>query len=383
MKKILIFSLAYYPSYVSGAEAAIREITDRIDRSDIEFHLITLLFEKRAARTERIGNVIVHRVGFGGAYLSKMLFIPFAAITARRLDRHHHFDALWAMMTYMLFPTVLAKLLGVRAPHILTLQDGDPYEKVFERPFIRPLAPMLDYGFRTARMIQVISTYLGTWPAKRGYTGEIVLVPNGANPKDLKGEVPAEDVARIKEKLQKKEGDVLLVNTARLVHQKANDDTIRALALLPQRFRLVLVGGGPDDDMLRSLAKECGVADRVTFVGPVDRSEVTLYRKACDIFVAPSRSEGLGNAFLSAMASGLPVVATTEGGLAEFVSPETAWVVPKDSPDAIAAAVEEICAHPEDVARITSHAREMVRATYDWDLVARRMRDQVFRPVIG
>ena len=127
MKKILIFSLAYYPSYVSGAEAAIREITDRIDRNDIEFHLITLLFDPAAARTERIGNVIVHRVGFGGAYLSKVLFIPLAALTTRRLDRIHRFDALWAMMTYMLFPTVLAKWLGVRAPHILTLQDGDPY----------------------------------------------------------------------------------------------------------------------------------------------------------------------------------------------------------------------------------------------------------------
>ena len=81
MKRILIFSLAYYPSFVSGAEAAIKEITDRIDPSDIEFHLITLLFDTNALREERIGNVSVHRVGFGGNYLSKMFFIPFAALS--------------------------------------------------------------------------------------------------------------------------------------------------------------------------------------------------------------------------------------------------------------------------------------------------------------
>ena len=71
MKKMLIFSLAYYPSNVSGAEAAIKEITDRINPSDVEFHMVTLLFDRNALRNERMGNVYVHRVGFGGAYLSK------------------------------------------------------------------------------------------------------------------------------------------------------------------------------------------------------------------------------------------------------------------------------------------------------------------------
>src|SRR3989338_3835975 len=135
MKKILIFSLAYYPSFVSGAESAIKDITERISPLDIEFHMITLLFDKAAPREEQIGHVRVHRVGFGGAYLSKMFFIPLAAFKARSLHQKLRFDALWAMMTYMLFPTVLAKWLGVRAPHILSLQDGDPYEKVFKRWF--------------------------------------------------------------------------------------------------------------------------------------------------------------------------------------------------------------------------------------------------------
>ena len=390
MKRVLIFSLAYYPSFVSGAEAAIKEITDRISPEDIEFHLITLLFEANAPRIEQIGHTMVYRVGFGGAKLSKMLFVPLAALKAKSLDDALHFDALWAMMTYMLMPTVLAKMLGVRAPHVLTLQDGDPYEKVFNRRMIKLFTPIIDRGFRTAKVVQVISTYLGTWPARRGSQSPVVLVHNGANPKDLHESVPQEEIRALQTKLGKKEGDVWLVNTARLVHQKAFDDTIRALSQLPENITFLIVGGGEEDAMLRALVTELSLENRVIFVGPVDRSEVTKYRKASDIFVGPSRSEGLGNAFLSAMASSLPVVTTQEGGLAEFVfdtvhNPEqaqTAWVVEKDSPDEIAAAVKEIIAHPEQVREVTKTARRMVLEKYDWDLIATQMRVHIFDAVL-
>jgi len=391
MKRILIFSLAYYPSFVSGAEAAIKEITDRIDPSDVEFHMLTLLFDPQALKEERIGNVQVHRVGFGGAYLSKILFVPLAALQARSLDRKLHFHAVWAMMTYMLFPAVLARLLGVRAPRILTLQDGDPYEKVFERWFIRPFAPILDYGFRTTAAIQVISNYLATWPARRGYRGVLEIINNGANPRDLQGSIPAEEIRKLQERLGKQSGEVWLVNTARLVHQKGNDDTIRALQFLPKTIKLLLVGAGSDEAMLKRLAKELGLQDRVVFTGSVDRSQVTLYRKASDIFVGPSRSEGLGNAFLSAMASRLPVVTTQEGGLADFVfdakrnpgQPATAWVVDTDSPEQIAKAVSDIIAHPDAAQSIAMTARALVLEKYDWDAIAKQMRERVFGRVLG
>ena len=391
MKRILIFSLAYYPSNVSGAETAIKDITDRIEPTDIEFDLITLLFDKTAPHEEKIGNVNVHRVGFGGVYISKILFIPLAALKAASLHSKRQFDALWAMMTYMLFPVVLAKMLGVRAPHILSLQDGDPYEKVFNRSFIRPLTPILDYGFRTAAIVQVISSYLATWPPRRGYTGDTELIYDGANPRDLKeGTVSSEEIEALKEKLGKKNGDIYLVNTARLVYQKANDDVIRALPHLPENVTFLIVGGGPDEAMLKDLAKELGVENRVIFTGQVDRSVVTAYRKVGDIFVCPSRSEGLGHALLSAMASRLPLIATQEGGLSEFVFDEkhnpdkkpTAWVVDKDNSEQIVEAVRDILANPEKVKTITKNAREMVVEKFDWDNIAKEMREKVFGYVL-
>ena len=201
MKKILIFSLAYMPYFVSGAEGAIEHITNRISPNDIEFHMITLAFGP-APRTERIGNVIVHRVGFGGPYLAKILFIPLAALKGAILHQSLRFDAVWVMMTYMLFPAVLMRMVGLRIPHILTLQDGDPYEKVFCRWFIRPVVPLLDYGFRTASLIQAISMSLAEWPRKRGYRGPVELVYNGVHPRDMQGDVSAADIESTKQKLE-------------------------------------------------------------------------------------------------------------------------------------------------------------------------------------
>ncbi len=389
IKRILVFSLAYYPSHVSGAEVAIKEITDRIDPSDIEFSMVTHRFQSDVPKMERIGNVTVHRVGFGPSYLSKILFVPLAALTAVRLHRERPFDGSWVMMTYMLFPLVLAKLLGLRGPYALTLQDGDPYEKVFERWFIRPVAPILNWGFRNATMVQAISSYLATWPKRRGYKYGVEVIPNGASLESGK-EFTVEELAPIRTQLGKKEGDVFLLSVSRLVHQKAIDIVIRALALLPEHIKLAVVGDGPDREMLESLAKELHVSDRVVFVGHVERTETAKFRKACDIFVLPSRSEGQGISFLSTMLSGMPVITTQEGGIADFLfdrvrnpnKPTTGWAVDVDNPEQIKTAVEEILANPERAQKVTMEAKALIKRQYDWNQIAHDMKERVFDIVL-
>ena len=384
-KKILIFSLAYYPHYVSGAEAAIKEITDRISEDEYEFHLVTHLFEKNAPRVEKIGNVTVYRVGFGGGRVSKILFVPLSALKARALHKKLHFTGMWAMMTYMLMPVTLARLIGVRIPYALTLQDGDPYEKVFERPGIKPFLPLIDKGFRDASVIQVISEYLGTWPKKRGYKGEVVMIRNGANPNNFE-QLPIEQLEEVKRSIGKKAGDVYLFIAARLEYQKGIDAIVRSLTLLPHEVKFLIAGGGSEEVMLKNLVTELGLDERVSFLGSLNREDVPKYRNTVvsDIFVHPSRSEGLGNSVLSAMAGRLPVIATQVGGLADFIftetsgRPATAWAVEPDSPEQIAAVVKDIIANPGKVKERTDNARAMVEREYRWEQIAIDMESMVF-----
>jgi glycosyltransferase involved in cell wall biosynthesis len=389
MKRILIFSLAYYPSFVSGAEVAIKEITDRISPDEIEFHMVTLLFDTTAKREEKIGNVHVHRVGFGGRYVSKILFVPLAALKARALSNQMQIGALWPMMTYMLLPVMFARMIGVRAPHALTLQDGDPYDKVFGRWFIKPIVPLLDWGFKSAALVQAISNYLAKWPAQRGYKGTVVVIPNGASIPSTQ-EYPPEELSALAQSVNKKENEIFLVSVSRLVHQKGLDTIIRALPLLPDNVRYLVVGDGPDRNMLEHLAKELGVTNRVTFVGKVDRTETSKYRKISDIFVLPSRSEGQGISFLSTMAAGLPIITTQEGGIEDFLfdakrnpgKETTGWAVDVERPDQIAEAVKDILANPEQAKKVVANARKMVAEKYDWDTIAKDMQNNFFGPVL-
>ncbi len=391
-KRIAVFSLAYYPSFVSGAEAAIKEITNRINRDDIEFHIITLLFDKKALKQQEFDNIVIHRVGFGGAYLSKILFIPLAALKARTLHKTITLDGMWSMMTYMLIPLTFARWIGVSVPYVLTLQDGDPYDKVFKRWFIKPVLPIIDNGFRNATVIQSISEYLSTWSKQRGYTGETVLVRNGANPKNFTQYYNNEELEVVKNELGKKEGDIYLFIAARLVYQKAQDSVIRSLKLLPNNVHFLIAGGGPDEQMLKDLTVELKLEHRVKFLGALDRDDVPKYRNTVvsDIFVHPSRSEGLGSSVLSAMAGRLPVIVTQVGGFADFVfdsnrNPDkkpTAWAVDPDSPEQIAEAVEDILANPEKVKKVTQNARALMETEYNWDAVAKAMREKVFSKII-
>ena len=398
MKKILILSLDYLPGTISGAEAAIQEITNRISPQYIEFHMVTLYYDSTVPRVTKIGNVLIHRVGIFGKpnasleerrkfplHYNKHFFQFAAGIKAHFLHRKYRYDGVWSMMAHgTAVPTAIFSLLNPSVPYALTLQEGDPPEHI-ER-VMKSVWPLFKRGFLGAKIIQPISEFLALWARSMGYTGSIEIIRNGANPDSINPTFTVADVDALKAQLGKKDGDVYLVNTARLVHQKGFDTTIRALMLLPECVKLLIVGGGPDEQMLKDLAKELRLEDRVVFTGQVDRDVVTRYRFASDIFVGPSRSEGLGNAFLSGMACRLPVVATQVGGIADFLfdvkrNPDkgtTGWAVDPDSPEQIADAVRDILAHPEKVKEVTDRARRMVEEEYDWDIVAKKMKEKIF-----
>ncbi|MDO8518280.1 MAG: glycosyltransferase family 4 protein [bacterium] len=378
MKRALIFSLAYYP-HVGGAEVAIKEITNRIAPGDVEFHLVTMRFSPQEKQEEKIGNVFVYRVGSGTSYLSKILFVPRAARLAQTLNHQKKFDGLWAMMSYMLFPVALARL---RLPYVLTLQEGDSYDHMFARLRVFLFLPLLNWGFRHAAVVQAISNYLGGWARKRGFKGPLEVIPNGVDTKHFSSGT-ARDIG-------KKSGEVWLIHTGRLVTKNALDTVIEALPFLPPYIHFFSIGTGPDKQKLELLAEKLGVAGRVHFHPFVFNIELSGYLKACDIFVRPSRSEGMGNSFIEAFAAGLPVIATQEGGIADFLfdakrNPDqqtTGWAVDKNSPEQIAQAVKDILANPEQAQKVVQTARALALAKYDWDLIAKDMKEKVFDRVL-
>jgi glycosyltransferase involved in cell wall biosynthesis len=398
-KRVLIFSLAYFPKHVGGAEVSIKEITDRIH--DIEFHVVTNRFDSTLPKEETLGNVTVHRIGIAThnptmtdlkkwpLAINKPLYQFLAAWKASRLHRRYHFDATWAMMAHATgVPAALFKMTHPRVPYILNLQEGDPISYIEHK--MRPLWPLFTRAFTKADIVQPLSTYLAGWARNRGYKGPIEIIPNAVNVRHFSQVYPERVINETRDALGKKMGDVFVITTSRLVHKNAVDDMIRALPLLPAHVHFIVLGTGPDEDMLRNLVTTLGVMSRVQFVGQVGHGDMPKYLKASDIFIRASRSEGFGASFAEAMAAGLPVVATQEGGIADFLydekrnpgQPITGWAVDKDSPEQIAQAIQDIMNRPEKVRAVVAVAKEMVIEKYDWDLIAKDMREKVFARVL-
>ncbi len=393
MKKILIFSLSYYPRFIGGAEVAIKEITDRIAPEEIEFHMVTLRFDSSLPKVEKVGNVLVHRIGFTtkNPYiadlkkwplkLNKYLYQFYAASIAARLQKKYGYDACWAMMAHSCgIPAGVFKKEHPEVKYLLTLQEGDSPESI--EHMMRPVWSLFSQAFTRADTLQAISTFLAAWGTRMGFPKVPKVIPNGVDTKRFSQIVDSKEVDHMKERLGKKPDDVFMVTTSRLVHKNAVDDVIRALVRLPENVSFLIYGIGPDEEKLRVLAKELHVEQRAHFMGQISHAEIPRMLAACDIFTRPSRSEGMGNSFIEAMAAGLPVIATQEGGIADFLfdakrnpgRPATGWAVDADAPEQIAHAVQDIIANPEQVAAVTKTAKAMVIEKYDWNMVSRDMK---------
>ena len=144
---------------------------------------------------------------------------------------------------------------------------------------------------------------------------------------------------------------------------------VRALALLPAHVTLTLVDSPQSE--ASTWARELGCADRLQLAGRVPTDElIRLYRRAA-LVVVPSRYEGFGLPAVEAMACGTPVVATSAGALSEVVEVGGGGVtVRPDDPEALAKAISDLLAHPEQRRRLGSLARPRIEAAYAWPRIA-------------
>ena len=337
-KKILIFSIAYIP-FVGGAELAVKEITDRIN--DIQFDMITLRLGKNLPKVERIGNVNVYRIG------GLKLFFPFSAFfKAALLYAKNKYQAAWAIMANRAgFAALFFKIFNPKVKFLLTLQEGDTLDYPQKRAGI--LWPLVRFLFRRiftrADYVQVISNYLAKWARDMGYRGIVEVVPNAVNVGHFSQKYPEQELDELRRKLYKNPNDKYLITASRLVLKNAVDDVIKSLQYLPENVKFLILGTGPDLEKLQNLAKETGVKERVMFLGQVEHKELPKYLKISDVFIRPSLTEGLGNSFLEAMAAGLPVIATSVGGIPDFLkNRETGLFCEVRNPKNIAEKVEYV-----------------------------------------
>lgn len=182
------------------------------------------------------------------------------------------------------------------------------------------------------------------------------VVHNGLLPDELVPVAPAADAA-----------DLLFVGELRVL--KGVDLLLEAIAMLaPSRpCTALIVGAGPDGAAFRARAAALGIADRVTFAGPMPAREA--FRRG-RVLVMPSRAESFPYVALEGAAAGLPLVASDVGGLNEIVCGTDTPLVPAEDAAALAAAIDAVLANPTLARARASRLGEAVARRFTVDAMA-------------
>ena len=172
----------------------------------------------------------------------------------------------------------------------------------------------------------------------------------------LRHGIDVDDVARhtifrdaIRSELGVRPDEILVGTVANFRPQKDYPNLLASVRLLADRgvsVRVVAVGQGPDEEAVRAESERLGLESRMIFTG--FREDATAVMGACDAFVLASRWEGLPVAVMEATALGLPIVATSVGGIAEeFTSGVDALLVPPQDSSALADALQTVSTDPQ------------------------------------
>lgn len=360
-KKILIFSLVYYPRFIGGAEVAIKEITDRIPKEEIEFDMIALTKDS---------------IFFP---LWKFLFPFYAFLKALYLHRKNRYDAIWSMMaSYAGFAGFLFKKIHPEIPFILSIQEGENFKKregIFNFLFKKI--------FSNADHIQVISKFLADWSLHMGAKCPITIVPNGVDFDLFSNRRSEDELKSLKQKFNKNPNDIFLITTSRLVVKNAVGDIIDALSYLSENIKFLILGQGYQEEELKEKVEKLKLKDRVHFLGFVPHKEMPKYLHISDIFIRPSLSEGFGNSYIEAMVAGIPVIATSVGGIVDFLRDgETGLFCEVQNPKSIVQKIEKLIKDKESRDYIVQNAINMVKEKYDWNIIANDMKNDVFLKTI-
>ncbi len=170
------------------------------------------------------------------------------------------------------------------------------------------------------------------------------------------------------------EGKTLVLFAGRLVPRKGVECLLRAWTAVVPEFpdaRLLILGDGPLQEPLEMTAADLGISESARFAGRVDN--VPEYLRAADVFVLPSLQEGLPNSLLEAMASGLPVIATTIGGTVDVVREgrDAVLVAPGD-PAALGKGLKFLVGDPAARESLGKAALESIAASYGLETICRR-----------
>lgn len=365
--RILILN-SEYPPIGGGAGNASAHIADKFERMGHRVTVVTSRFGTLPHREDQGGMTIYRIPGLRRRQdrsnpLEQIIFILSASLWTLRMIPRFRPHATLAFFGVPSGPVAWLIKKLFRIPYVVSLRGGDvpgfrPYDF---RLYHKLAAPFLRVIWRNAAAVVANSGGLRQLANAFDPRFEIPVIPNGIDLDSYKTTGRDWTFPR-------------LLSAGRIVHQKGLDLAMRALGGLKElKWEWRIAGDGPQMPLLQSLAKELGIGDRVHFLGWQSREELMKCYGQSNIFLFPSRHEGMPNALLEAMASGLPVVASCIAGSEELVvDGETGYLVPSEDIESLQTALKKLLSDPALREQMGRASRQYVEANYSWESTAQQ-----------
>lgn len=350
--RVVILTLGLPPASNGGAEIAAMQLAKCAAKMGHEMHIITM-----GSRPD-IDGVQVHQIPTVDIrYASGIFCVPGVVHNIIKIKP----NLVHVQSSYMPFGALVAKMLiGTK---VLFYERGGVDTKLKINKYIYPI--IMRYSDRIVAQTesQKVSLMRYNRICKNGASKYIEVVPNGVDIDAFNKLGKME--SRMKLHLPLAGSIVLSVGRCR--PEKNMLDFVRASYQVPAKF--VLVGDGPQLEMLRLSGKESGVV----FAGSVDNSLVSTYMSAADVLVNTSYSEGFPMTVLEGIASGLPIVAPRVCGIPEIVEDGVNGLLSEpNSYQSTADMIMCILRQPELARKMSETNKEKARQ-YTWESVVKKL----------
>ncbi len=361
---ILMLNYEYPPLGGGAANATYYILKEFSLRDDIEVDLITSS-PTNEFEEEKIGNNIkiyklpVNKQKIHYWTTKEILTYSWEAYKlAKKLRQSRSYDLIYAF--FGIPCGAIAYKFRKECPYVVSLRGSDVpgFNERFSLQYVF-LKPVIKRIWRNASAVVANSEGLKNLALKTDKKADIDVIYNGINVEDF----PQKDYQN--------NGSLVILTVARLIKRKGIDDLIRAIPEIVKEDRNVkvrIIGEGDMEGELKELANELGVSDFVEFLGYVPHEEISQYYLSSDVFVLPSKNEGMSNTVLEAMASGLPIITTDTGGTKELID-DNGVVVPTKEFKEISKAIMRYIENPDFIKEHGSRSR-VIAESMDWSNVA-------------
>jgi glycosyltransferase involved in cell wall biosynthesis len=378
--RILMVISQFHP-IIGGAEKQAQLLAKELIEKGLKVSVITGWWRINSLPTERIDGIkVIRNFSCWGMFGIKGIrsfgvLTYMASLGAYLLAQGKHYDLIHVHQA--LYPAFVSVFFGkefLRKPVLIKSASSGMTSDIKQlRRYpsgnfqLKYLVKKMDYLVATNKVSGREFTEIG-YPESR-----VVYIPNGVKvSSEGKGTYASVRTVLTSARLSREKGiDTLLKAWARVVQQEKS-------------LRLLILGDGPLASELRNLSKSLDLTDSVDFRGIVQ--EVSPYLKKADLFVLPSRTEGVSNALLEAMSHGIPCIATDVGGNPEALGKEESREVPVGQ---YVLARNGIVIRPEDIQGLSNailylirergvreemgrRSRQYIRENYSIDLIADR-----------